>query len=302
MRDFLDDKPLKLRRGREAAPASARPILLTLVLCVLVGLLLALGSQGWLDPAQAGLQAVLAPPAQWLTGVRDDAAGWLGGPLGDTALRTRVAELERENSRLAEELIRREQAQVENVFLRQQLAIQRERPWRMLGAEVAVRTPDAGRRTLLITRGTRDGLQPGMAVIGQNPGGPAGLVGIIETVSPRTAEVLLLTDIGSQISGRVLNDGRAAVGLVQGQWQRGSRLRLTQIERDMPLAQAAPVVTAGLTAALDLPLAMEFVPANIPIGTIASVETVEQYQQAELRPFVDPDQVHYVWVILSQDD
>lgn len=301
MRDLLDDKPLKLRRERVAAPTSMRPVLLGLVLCVLVALLLALGSQGWLDPIRAGMQRVLAPPAQWLTTMRDDFAGWLGGPLGDGALRERVAELERENSRLNEELLRREQAQVENVFLRQQLALQRERPWQLLGAEVAVRAPDAGRRVMLLSRGTRDGLQPGMAVVGQNPGGPAGLVGIVETVNSHTAEVLLLTDVGSQISGRVLHEGRATIGLVQGQWQRGSRLRLTQVERAMPLAIGAPVVTAGLTAALELPFALASVPANIPIGTIEYFETIEQYQQAELRPFVDSDQVRYVWVILSQD-
>jgi rod shape-determining protein MreC len=301
MRDFLDDKPLKLRRERSAASSSARPLLIAVGLCLIAGLLIALDHQGWVDPARAMLQRALAPVAQVLTGLRDGAAGLLSSPLGDAALRARVAELELENSRLSEELLRREQAQVENVFLRQQLAIQREQPWNLLGAEVTVRSPDAGRRVILLARGARDGLRPGMAVIGQDPGGPAALVGIVETVSPHTAEVLLLTDVGSQISGRVLHQGRAAIGLVQGQWQRGSRLRLAQIERTMLLAPGAPVVTAGLTAALGLPLDLAAVPPDIPIGSIEQVETIEQYQQAELRPFVDPDQVRYVWVILSQD-
>jgi rod shape-determining protein MreC len=301
MRDLLDDKPIKLRRERSAAPASMRPLLLGLALCLLTGLLIAFDQQGWVDPARATLQRGLALPAQLLTGLRDSSAALFSAPLGDAALRARISALELENSRLNEELIRREQAHVENVFLRQQLAIQRERPWNLLGAEVTVRSPDAGRRVIVLARGTRDGLSPGMAVLGQAPGGPAALVGIVETVSPHTAEVLLLTDIGSQISGRVLNQGRAAVGLVQGQWQRGSRLRLAQIERAMPLAPGAPVVTAGLTAALGLPFDLAAVPPGIPIGSIEWVETVEQFQQAELRPFVDPDQVRYVWVILSQD-
>lgn len=301
MRDFLDDKPIKLRRERSVAPSSVRPLLLALAFCLIAGLLVALDRQGWIDPARAMLQRGLAPVAQLLTGLRDDAAGLLSAPQGDNALRARVAALELENSQLSEELLRREQAQVENVFLRQQLAIQREQPWNLLGAEVTVRSPDAGRRVIVLARGTRDGLSPGMAVIGQAPGGPAALVGIVETVSAHTAEVLLLTDVGSQISGRVLYQGRAAVGLVQGQWQRGSRLRLAQIERTMRMDPGAPVVTAGLTAALGLPLDLAAVPPNIPIGSVEWVETVEQYQQAELRPFVDPDQVRYVWVILSQD-
>ena len=140
-----------------------------------------------------------------------------------------------------------------------------------------------------------------MAVIGQTPGNPAALIGIVETVGPRAAEVLLITDIGSQVSGRVMHTGRAEVGLVQGQWQRGSRLRLEQISRATPIADGDPVVTAGLTAALNLPFDLAAIPADIPIGSVELVSSAEQYQSAELRPFVDSDQVRYVWVILSQD-
>ncbi|HMQ35055.1 MAG TPA: rod shape-determining protein MreC, partial [Chloroflexaceae bacterium] len=252
--------------------------------------------------ARHTLELAFAPVARRLTALRDGASDLLGGPWGTSAMEARIAELERENSRLSDELLRLERAQVENVFLRQQLEIQRERPWQLLGAEVTVRSPDAGRRVMMLARGERDGLRPGMAVLGQLPGGPTALVGIVETVGPRTAAVLLITDIGSQVSGRVIHDGRAAVGLVQGQWQLGSRLRLAQIDRAIPIAPGDPVVTASLTAALGLPLDLAAVPPDIPIGSVEQVATTEQYQQAELRPYVDPDQVRYAWVILSQDD
>ncbi len=302
MRDFLDDRPIKLKRERSSSPASGRPFVLAVALCLLMGLLVVLDGQGLLTPARHTLEQILAPVAGRLTALRDSVADLLDGPWGTSAMAARIAELERENSRLSEEVLRLERAQVENVFLRQQLEIQRERPWRLLGAEVTVRSPDAGRRVIMLARGERDGLRPGMAVLGQLPGGPTALVGIVETVGPRTAEVLLITDIGSQVSGRVIHDGRAAVGLVQGQWQLGSRLRITQIDRTTPVAEGDPVVTAGLTAALGLPFDLAAVPPDIPIGSVEQVATTEQYQHAELRPYVDPDQVRYVWVILSQDD
>lgn len=303
MRDFLgDDRPIKLRRERSATPASGRPFVVAIALCLLAGLLVALDRQGLITPARQLAAQVAAPIAERLTALRDGVAGLASAPRTADDLRARVSELERENAELQRELLRREQAQVENVFLRQQLAIEQERPWTLLGAEVAVRSPDAGRRVLTIARGTRDGVGPGMAVIGQAPGVPAALVGIVETVGPHSAEVLLITDVGSQVSGRVFHEGRADVGLVQGQWQRGSRLRLEQIGRSTPIAPGDPVVTAGLTAALDLPLDLAAVPPDIPIGSVEAVSTAEQYQAAELRPFVDPDQVGYVWVILSQDD
>jgi rod shape-determining protein MreC len=61
------------------------------------------------------------------------------------------------------------------------------------------------------------------------------------------------------------------------------------------------VVSAGLTGSLHIPLDLAVVPANIPIGSVETVSASGQEQSAELRPFVDPDQVRYVWVILSQD-
>lgn len=302
MRDFLDDRPIKLRRERSAAPASLRPFVVAIALCLLAGLLVFLDRQGMITPARQLAAQTFAPIAERLTAARDGVAGFLTAPRTEDALRTRVDELERQNADMQRELLRREQAAVENLFLRQQLAIEQEYPWTLLGAEVAVRSPDAGRRVLTIARGTKDGVAPGMAVIGQSPGMAAALVGIVETVGPRSAEVLLITDVGSQISGRVIHEGRADVGLVQGQWQRGSRLRLEQISRSLPIKPGDPVVTAGLTAALNLPFDLAAVPPNIPIGSVDQVSTAEQYQSAELRPFVDPDQVGYVWVILSQDD
>ncbi|NTU82683.1 MAG: rod shape-determining protein MreC [Chloroflexales bacterium] len=301
MRDFLDDRPIKLRRERSNSPASGRPFLLALALCMLAGLLVIFDRQGTLTPVRHALQQAVAPVTGQLTALHDGASDLISAPRGDGALQARIDELERTNSQLSEELIRLKQAQAENIFLRQQLAIQGERPWRLLGAEVTVRSPDAGRRVILLARGTDDGLRPGMAVIGQMPGGPAALVGIIESAGPGSAEVLLITDIGSQVSGRIIHAGKAAVGLAQGQWQKGSRLRLDQIERAMPVAPGDPVVTAGLTAALGLPFDLAAVPADIPIGSVEQVGVTEQYQHADLRPFVDPDQVRYVWVILSQD-
>ncbi len=303
MRDYLDDRPIKLHRERTGSEATTvRPLILALVLCGLAGLLIFLDLQGMLGPTRGIVQQGLAPVAQQLTAVRDGFTAALSTPLSADALETRIAELERENTQLHDELLRREQAAVENVFLRQQLNITRSQPWLLLGAEVTLRHPDAGRRTFTIARGANDGVDVGMAVIGQLPGSPAALVGIVERVGPRTADILMITDIGSQISARVLRNNESALGMVHGQWQLGSRLQLEQVERTAGVTVGNTVVTAGLTAALNLPLDLQAVPPNVPIGTIESVQASGQQLIAELRPFVDPDQVRYVWVILNQDD
>ncbi|MBX0328094.1 rod shape-determining protein MreC [Oscillochloris sp. ZM17-4] len=303
MRNYLDDdRPIKLRRDRTNTPASGRPFVLAVVLCLVAGALIVLDRQGMITSIRLLAQQVVAPIAQQLTGLRDAMNDLAAAPRSEAGLQAHIQSLEQENSQLKADNLRLEQAGVENEFLRQQLQIQREQPWTLLGAEVTVRPPDAGRRVMTIARGTADGVTVGMAVIGQNPGGPAALVGVIETASAHTAEVLLITDVSSQISARVIHGTIASLGLTQGQWQRGSRLTLGQIDRSTQIAPGDSVVSAGLTGSLHVDLDLAAVPANIPIGSVDTVAASGQVQSAELRPFVDPDQVRYVWVILNQDD
>lgn len=302
MRDYLDDRPIKLRRDRSNTPASGRPFVLAVALILLATLLMILDRQGLLAPVRGAIQQAVAPITQRLTAARDSAVDLATAPRGEEALQARIAELEVQNADLSSRLLRLEQAQIENTSLRQQLGIEREQPWKLLGAEVTVRSPDAGRRVITIARGSAQGVRVGMAVISQERDGPAALVGIVESVGPHTADLLLITDFGSQISARVLNERGSALGLVHGQWQLGSRLRLEQVDREAGLAPGDSVVTAGLTSTLGLPLDLAAVPPNIPIGTVERMALEGQQQTADLRPFVDPDQVRYVWVILSEDD
>lgn len=296
MRDYLDEH-MRLRRSPAATVASLRPFLVALLLIMLTLLLLVLDRAGFLGATRGIAQQVLRPiAAQAMTlrnGIVHNWPTW--GELEQ--LRTENAALKLRTSQLAAEVMRLQQAAIENIHLRQQLVIESERPWHLLGAEVVMHSPDAGRRVLTIARGSTDGLALGMAVIGQAGDNPAALVGMIETVGPHTADVLLITDFSSQMSARVLRDDGATIGIVQGQWQRGSRLRLEGLERGNALVPGDAVVTAGLSGALQLPLNSALVPPGIPIGSVEVVGKNGATTTAELRPFVDPDQVYYVWVI-----
>ncbi|ACL24099.1 MULTISPECIES: rod shape-determining protein MreC [Chloroflexus] len=302
MRDFLDERPLKLRRDRFGDTNYGRVVVTAIALLLLSVILIVLDRQGVVSPVRLAAHEQLQPVISWLTERRMALEAWWATPRDVVTLQTRVAELEAENAQLRNDVLRLEQARVENIFLRQQLAITQAHPWRVLGAEVMVRAPDAARRVMTIARGANDGVQTGMAVIGQQPGNPPALIGVVETVGPRTAEVLLITDISSQLSVRVLQPNGAPLGLLQGQWQRGSRLRVELIDRSTTLRVGEHVVTAGLSGALDLPLDLSAMPAVVPIGFIETVRQEGQRQIGDIRPFADPDQVRYVWVILSQDE
>jgi rod shape-determining protein MreC len=303
MRDHFNTRPIKLRSDQTPAAASRRPFLLAFMLGILAAALIILDIWGGLAPLRGTFQHAVSPVAQKLASMHHGVGEIWSEARSIQQLRTENESLREEISQLRAELLKREHIVIENNRLRQRLDIEEDRPWRLLGAEVLIHSPDAGRRVMTISRGSTDKVEVGMAVVGQIGKEPASLIGIVEDVMPHTASVLLITDIGSQISARVVSKNTLSLGLVQGQWQKGSRLLLEQLDRATPLRPGQEVVSAGMTGKLGLPMPLTSVPPDIPIGMVEKVVKKDDLSQfAELRPFVDPDQVRYVWIILNHND
>ncbi|NJK81379.1 MAG: rod shape-determining protein MreC [Chloroflexaceae bacterium] len=301
MRDFIDSS-IRLREERPANASLRRPILIALLFCVLAGVLFWLDLRGMVVPVRNIFEQTSSPLAHRMLALREQQTDFWRDIIEWRQMRAENSALRQQNSQLQAELLRREQAMVENVRLRQQLAIEDQQPWDLLGAEVTIRSPDAVRRMMTIARGSRDGITEGMAVIGQTGTGPVALIGIIDSVNDYTAQVLLITDISNTLSARIYADEDTALGLVQGQWQLGSRLKLDEAERPELLKAGAIILTAGLTGELAFQVPLASVPANIPIGEVEDVRNEGSDRVASLRPYADPDQVRYVWVILNQGD
>jgi rod shape-determining protein MreC len=297
MRDSARNRPIRLPR-----PAPYRSATLVIAIIVLALLLVIADQAGMLGPVRSQAATLLSPILQNISRIRDGVSG-VGQGINDIQqLNQRVQELEAENSQLKAQRIASLSLEQENARLRIQLGIQQQRPWNLLGAAVSARTPDEGRRVVLISAGSEQGVQPGMAVIAKEGSSPEALIGIVEQAGPHSASVLLITDFASSVSVLVYHGGTSAEGIVQGRWQSGSRLRLEQVARDSVLAPGDVVVTAGLTAQLGADLPRAAIPQGVPIATIERTQSEGHTQMAELRPFVDPDRIQYIWVILSQDE
>jgi len=297
MRDSARNRPIRLPR-----PAPYRSLTLVVALIVLALLLLIIDQAGMLGPLRGRAASLLSPALQGISRVGEGVSG-VGQGLSDLQqLRDRVQALEEENSQLKGQMIAGLPLEQENARLREQLGIQQQSPWKLLGADVSARTPDDGRRVLLLAVGEEQGVKSGMAVIARDGSSPAALIGVVDEVGPRAASVLLITDFASSVSALVYHSSNAAEGIVEGRWQRGSRLWLGQVDRAVPLAPGDVVVTAGLTAQLDTDLPRAAIPKGVPIGTVEQAQADGHSQTAELRPFVDPDRIRYAWVILDPDD
>jgi rod shape-determining protein MreC len=297
MRDSVRQRPIRLPR-----PSPYRSLTLVVALIVVALLLLVLDQAGMLGSARAQAQSLLSPVLNMLRQVGDGVGGVGQGLTEVTQLRDRVAALEAENSQLKAQNLQVQELQLQLSRLEAQLRIEKERPWRLLGADVSARTPDGGRRVVMLAAGSQQGVKPGMAVIGKEGGSPPALIGVVENVGPRSSSVLLITDYSSSVSAQAYHSDGTVSGVVQGQWQVGSRLRLEGVDRVEPLVAGDAVVTAGLTAQLDAQLPRAAILKDIPIGTIETVQVDGHSQYADVRPYVDPDRVSFAWVLLSQDE
>lgn len=303
MRDYLDNHPITLRGDGPVTAILTHPLMVAFFLSIIAFVLILLDQHTLFVATRDVLVRGVSPVNRELTGMRYTLADVWSDVANVQQLRKENDALKHEISLLRSELIQREYILLENAQLRQQLAITEHHPWVVQGAEVIVRPTDAGRRVMTIARGSEDGVEVGMAVIGETDTRPAALVGIVEAVGLHTANVLLINDYSSRISARILAGETSALGLVTGQWQYGAPLRLEQLDRTVPLESGQVVVSAGLTGNLGLPLPLASVPAGIPIGTVSHIiKNDDQSQIAEIQSFVEPELVRNVWIILSHQD
>lgn len=194
-------------------------------------------------------------------------------------LRQRVAALEAQL--WAVESVRRE-----NRWLRESLNLEQYLPAETVTARVIARPAEQWFSTVTLSRGARDGLAPGMPVVAAQ-----GIVGHIESVTPNTARVILITDPRSAVGGVVLD--RDDPVLVEGSGNPAREWALVRpLVHGAQLEVGDEVVTSGLS---------QLFPAGIPIGRIERVEEDETGLQrlGVLRPYVDLARITWVTVIVS---
>jgi rod shape-determining protein MreC len=138
-------------------------------------------------------------------------------------------------------------------------------------------------RTIVINRGSRDGVSEGMPVVTKQ-----GLVGRIINVTANASRVLLVTDSSSFVSAR-LQTSRAQ-GSIQGQLT--GNLRMIMIPLDANVQIGDVVVTSGLGGNF---------PPDIVIGQVTSNRQFEfeLNQQAEIRSLVNFNTLEIVLIITS---
>lgn len=149
-----------------------------------------------------------------------------------------------------------DEIRLENERLKRLLSFQEKAPYETLPAQVISRSVNNWFKFLTISKGANDGLTKGMTVITVN-----GLVGQINTVSTNTAQVLLIIDQNSAVSG-LIQESREN-GIVEGTSNPSGTLVMQRLPRDAKVKKGDHVLSSGLGGIF---------PKGIFVGRVAKVE------------------------------
>ena len=203
----------------------------------------------------------------------------------------RASAVNRENVRLKREiaslkLLRGdlERLEVENARLRRALDYASRKPEIWLSAGVLSRGGGAAgvRDSIRVDKGTLAGVRKGAIVVV-----PEGLVGQVSSVSPHTAEIVLVTDPSLKVACTVemADTGACASGILSGGSEDMLLLRyLRNADKVLPRSR---VLTSGRGGVF---------PAGIEVGTLLGVTNRVRSVEGEVRPRVDYSTLEDVFI------
>jgi rod shape-determining protein MreC len=191
--------------------------------------------------------------------------------------------LRKENDALSEQMSRLQEGYLEGMRLRKLLNLSEGLPGRTVAARVVDRSRTFLFKTILISKGTADGLRVGLPVLSEQ-----GVVGRIIETAWHASQVLLLIDENSNIDA-VIQRSRAQ-GILQGAGPAGCTLKyISRVEEVQP---GDVILSSGLAGVF---------PKGLQIGVVTGVSRKGEglFQKIDVAPAVDFGKVEEVLVLVT---
>lgn len=183
-----------------------------------------------------------------------------------------------ENQRLKKELGRQVAAlnryaefELTNDRLRRLLGFEATIPQKMIAARVVGKDPSAWSKTIIMDKGTDNGIQIGAPVVV-----PEGIVGVVVDASERFAKVLMLIDPNSAVDALVQKT--RARGIIKGGG--ADYLTFDYVLRKHDICVGDTVVSSGLDGVF---------PKGLRVGRVSEVVKLNAgiFQKVQVTPYVD---------------
>ncbi|MFW6052503.1 MAG: rod shape-determining protein MreC [Desulfosalsimonas sp.] len=202
--------------------------------------------------------------------------------LVDTAKKNR--ELRRKLARARLELHERSEERHANERLRKLVGFKADSDLSMQAARVVARDPSPWYRSVIIDKGSEDGLKKGCSVVV-----PDGVVGQVTELSSGYAKVLLVIDRNSAVDALVQRT--RARGVVAG-LSTGGECRFDFTLRKQDVSVGDTVITSGLDGVH---------PKGLRIGRVSKIIRSNSgiFQEVEIMPYADFQKLEEVLVVLD---
>lgn len=255
-----------------------------------------LGSCGWFWRHRESIPfisqplSVAAAPFEYGTS-RFSKAGTTGIGIIDEAIHNwnDLEALKKENGALRAEQAKYSEILAENIRLRDLLKFkQGYTSYNLLGVSVIARDYGGWTNTLLIDRGTDDGLKKYMPVIV-----PEGVIGFVSEVYKNSSRVQLLLDPRTSIGGIVQRPASRVASIVTGNSGSPDSLAFINLSREADVVKGDLILTSGYGGVY---------PKGLIIGTVENVDTnpTGVTLQARIKPAADFSHLEEAFVITDQ--
>ena len=193
--------------------------------------------------------------------------------------------LRRQNQELRFQAMQAGETTRENTRLRQLIGWKELAPWKLKLARVIARDPANWWRTVMIDRGSLDGVRENLPVLTTD-----GLIGRVSAAGLTSARVVLIGDPNCRVPATILGSTNESGIIANSGVFNASFVNLTHLASPTLLKPGQSVVTSGLSA---------IYPKGIPIGTISDVHLVESglETEAQVKLAANLNSLEEVWVL-----
>jgi rod shape-determining protein MreC len=233
------------------------------------------------DPAGGIAVGFFAPLQEAFT----TAAGFVSGIWRNyfdlVGVAEKAQELSRQLSQARADLNRYEETRQANQRLRSLLGFRTRTVGDAIAAEVVGRDPSPWFKTIIINKGTTDGVAKASPVVV-----PEGIVGLVVAVTGHYAKVLLIIDQNSAVDAKV--QATRARGIVKGDPTGRGSFNYVLRKHDISLGDS--VITSGLDGVF---------PKGLPIGRVSEIVRLSAgiFQEIAITPYVDFETLEEVLVL-----
>ena len=175
----------------------------------------------------------------------------------------------------------------ENNRLRRALGYRERSVFTLIPVRIVARDPSTWWNTVVINRGSKDGIEPDMPVLTDE-----GLVGKTATVGENSATVILIADENCKVAAKV--EGSLAQGIVMGERTSSSSMpevSLNFLKKDAGLKPGQKVYSSGVGGVF---------PSGVLIGAVKAFKSGPLSGKATIIPQVDLTTLEDVFVVTAK--